>query len=64
MKRKSQKKVISKYEVVCVRCKGSMPKMWSQAQYDRHMLKVHDIRNEIHIGADPRTSRERQLSML
>lgn len=56
--------MVAKFEIVCVRCKGSLPKMWTQKQYDTHMLKVHDIRNEVHLGADPRKTKDRQLSML
>ena len=38
------KRTTPRAEVTCVRCRFT--KYWTQKQWDRHMLQVHDIRNE------------------
>jgi hypothetical protein len=43
------RKRIERVEVTCARC--GFTKYWTQKQWDRHMLLVHDIKNEVAIGA-------------
>lgn len=63
MRKTSATTKVTKYEVVCAKCPGSQVKHWSQKQYDTHMRKVHDFANEVHLGADPRSRQDRQLSI-
>ena len=35
---------VRKIEVTCVRCRFT--KVWSQKQWDNHMLKIHGFKNE------------------
>ncbi len=39
---------VPRYEVSCARC--GWTKEITQRQYDRHMLTVHKIKNEIKVG--------------
>lgn len=48
MAKQRTKKKTQKFEVTCVHCRFT--KEWTQAQFDRHMRKVHNFKNERHIG--------------
>lgn len=47
---KSRKSTDRKVEVTCIKCRFT--KEWTQKMWNTHQWKVHNIRNEIHIGAE------------
>lgn len=51
-KRSYKKTGARKVEVTCIRCRFT--KMWTQTQFNKHMWSVHNIRNEVHVGAEPK----------
>ena len=51
IQKRSPKGTMKKVQVTCIKCRWT--KLMTQTGWNVHQWKVHGIRNEVHIGAEP-----------